>query len=585
MTAHQPTATARPARPATGPWLAFSAALTAQVPPVAGRDDLTVTCTPGVGHGAPACFLPAYAHIEVDGTHLGVDPATADPARSTDRDRYPALWGATIHECAHAAHTRWTPPPAAQAAWVQAALQLEESRIEAAQLTRRPGDRRWLRACAQTLVVKDFTAAAAPPASSAEAGSAAALILARHDASVLEAAECAPVEQAVTVTIGAAKLDALRTVWRTAQATADTDARTMLTLGRRWCRILGIAPDQPAPTAGPGQATPGQATPGQATPGPGQASAPSPVAAAVAAAAAAISAATADDFAPPPAAPPGQAAQRAAEQAARQAAGRAAAGVFTRDPDGVASAPVAGTRDPSEAELAAARRLARTLRAASAGHRATTVTTSATPPGRLHMRQAMAGTAQRAAGALPTAQPFTRTQRRRVPAPPVKVGIACDVSGSIRPYAGPVASAAWILARAAAAIPAATTASLTYGRRVRPLVYPGTTPRQVPVFSCTDCYEDITGAIDALDGALGLSQRGAVRLLIIVSDGDYKDTQYADGQRRITRLAATGCTIVWIAPDDPRSNPMKHTRALTLADPAATTEAIATAITRALPAA
>jgi hypothetical protein len=572
MTAHQPAAATRPARPATGPWLAFSAALTAQVPPIAGRDDLTVTCTPGAGHGAPACFLPKYAHIEVDGTSLGVDPATADPARPTDRDRYPALWGATIHECAHAAHTRWTPPAAAQAAWAQAALQLEESRIEAAQLTRRPGDRRWLRACAQTLVVKDFTAAAAPPASPAEAGSAAALILARQDAGVLDAAECAPVEQAVTAAIGAAKLAALRAVWRAAQATADTDARTMLTLGRRWCRILGIAPDQPAPTAGPGDRAPGQGTP-----------APSPVASAVTAAAAAISAATAGDFTPPPAAPPGKAAQRAAENTARKAAATAAGRVFTRDPGGTTPAPVTGSRDPSEAELAAARRLARTLRAASAGHRATTITTSATPPGRLRMRAAMAGTAQRAAGAMSTAEPFTRTQRRRVPAPPLKVGIACDVSGSISPYAGPVASAAWILARATAAIPAATTASLTYGRRVRPLVYPGTTPRQVPIFTCTDCYEDITGAIDALDGALGLSQPGAVRLLIIVSDGDYKDTQYADGQRKVTRLAAAGCTIVWIAPS--RSDqPMNNTRAITLADPTATAEAIATAITRALPA-
>jgi hypothetical protein len=54
-------------------------------------------------------------------------------------------------------------------------------------------------------------------------------------------------------------------------------------------------------------------------------------------------------------------------------------------------------------------------------------------------------------GALPTARPFTRIQRRRVPAPPLAVGIACDVSGSMGSYAGPVASTAWILARAVTA--------------------------------------------------------------------------------------------------------------------------------------
>ncbi len=79
-------------------WLAFSAQMTAQVAPVAGRDDLTVTVAPGAGRGAPACFLPASAEIEVNADHLGVDPATADPASPADRERYPALWGATVHE-------------------------------------------------------------------------------------------------------------------------------------------------------------------------------------------------------------------------------------------------------------------------------------------------------------------------------------------------------------------------------------------------------------------------------------------------------------------------------------------------------
>jgi hypothetical protein len=74
-------------------WLAFSAQMTAQVAPVAGRDDLTVTVAPGAGRGAPACFVPASAEIEVNADHLPVNPATADPANPADRERYPALWG------------------------------------------------------------------------------------------------------------------------------------------------------------------------------------------------------------------------------------------------------------------------------------------------------------------------------------------------------------------------------------------------------------------------------------------------------------------------------------------------------------
>jgi hypothetical protein len=432
-----PAPAARP-RPAAA-WLAFSAKMTAQVPAIAGRADLTVTVAPGAGRGAPACFLPATAEIEVNGACLPVDPATANPASPADRERYPALWGATVHECAHAAHSRWRAPEGTSAAWSAAATALEESRIEARQVARRPGDRTWLRASTSQIVIRDFAAAATPPASPAEAGSAAALILARGDAGILEPAETGPVEQAVTAAIGAGKLGQLRAVWREAHATADDDAQAMVRLGRRWCRILGITPDQPAPKADPSQ-------PGQGT--------PSPVGEAVGEAAAAVAAASAAELAPPPSFPAGQAEARQAENSARRQAGNAASQVFARDPaDG--SGGVSGiTREPTGEEQAAARRLARALREASAGGRAQTTITSAVPPGRLRMRQAMAADAQRAAGALPTARPFTRIQRRRVPAPPLAVGIACDVSGSMSSYAGPVASTAWILARATASLPA-----------------------------------------------------------------------------------------------------------------------------------
>jgi hypothetical protein len=126
-----PTLARAPAPPAAAAgWLALSAALTEQIPPIAGRDDLIVTCAPGAGRGAPGCFLPDLASVELDGRHLGVDPATADPGRPSDRDRYPTLWGVMTHEGAHAAHTRWTPPPATAAAFADAAL-----------MSRNPGSR------------------------------------------------------------------------------------------------------------------------------------------------------------------------------------------------------------------------------------------------------------------------------------------------------------------------------------------------------------------------------------------------------------------------------------------------------------
>jgi hypothetical protein len=545
-------------------WLAFSAKMTAQVAPVADRADLTVTVAPGAGREAPACLIPGSAEIEVDADHLPVDPVTADPANPADRERYPALWGATVHECAHAAHSRWRAPKGTDAAWSAAALALEESRIEARQVTRRPGDRAWLRACTCQIVIGDFTAAAAPPASAAEAGSAAALILAREDAGILESAEAEPVARAVAAVIGEEKLGQLRQVWREAHRTRDDDVRGMVRLGRRWCRILGTDPDQPAPKGDPSQ-------PGQG--------APSPVAAAVGEATARVEDASRAEFAPPAPFPPGAAEAREADSKARRAAGDASARVFARDPGNASGGTTGTSREPTQDEQAAARRLARALREASAGGRTQTVITSATPPGRLRMRHAVTADAQRAAGAVPTAKPFTRVERRRVPAPPLAVGVMCDVSGSMNAFTGPVASTAWILARATASLPGARTATVTYGRDVRPVTYPGVTPARVAEFHAAGKYEDFTTAVNALDGALGLAKPGSTRILVIVSDGRYKGTQHADGQKLITRLAAAGCLVIWIAPSD-TANTMTGTRVVILADPAAaTSQAVARAVT------
>jgi hypothetical protein len=561
MTALHPPAPPALATP-TGAWRKLSAAMTAEIPAIAGRP-VPVACAPGAGLGHPACYLPAIPVIEVDGDLLGISPATARPASPADRERYPVAWGALTHEGGHAAHSKVTPPPARAASWCQAAHLLEESRMEAAQVTRRPGDRRWLRATVSKLILDDFTAAGAEPATAGEAGAAAALVLARRDAGILEPAETADIAVKVGEVIGADALSRLEDTWKAAHQVADDDARTMVRLARRWCRILGLDPDA-------------------APPAPIETSL-SDLLDAIRDAISAITAAVEADFAPPPPSPPGKKAERDAEYTARIDADRAAREVFARRTTPRA---VTGTREPRDSEKAAARRLTRTLREATAGGRDTVTITSPVPPGRLRMRQALAADAQRAAGARPTAEPFTRTRSRRVPAPPLRAGIACDISGSMQAFTGPVASAAWILARAAGALPAATTATVLYGEQVHALTHPGQAPARVTDFAAPDGTEQLCRAIDALDGALGLSRPGTARLLAIVSDTCHTPEEIAGGQRRVTRLAKTGCGVIILQPDNAFPWDEKHewtdAQVITLTDPADTIEVIARAATRAL---
>ncbi|MDU0295057.1 hypothetical protein NUG22_38155, partial [Saccharothrix longispora] len=248
-----PNATGAAVFPARPEWLTLSAAFADEVPVIADRDDLVVSVAPGAGGGAPACFYPARALIEVDGDHLGVDPATVHPANLSDRSRYAPAWGALTHECGHARHTRWEPPRDTPPGVVAAAMLLEEPRMEGAHIRRRPDDRHWLRACVKGIVAADLhlyaDPATAPQMTKADAARTAALVLGRADAGVLTRTEVGPLTRVVQDVLGVDTLIELRKVWTQAICTADDDGTTMLTLGRRWCDILGTDPDAPDPDA------------------------------------------------------------------------------------------------------------------------------------------------------------------------------------------------------------------------------------------------------------------------------------------------------------------------------------------------
>ena len=435
---------------------------------------------------------------------------------------------------------------------------LEEPRMEAAQVRRRPDDRHWLRACAQDIVAADLhlfaDPARAPKMTHADAAQAAALLLARVDAGVLTRAEVAPVARVIEDVLGTDTVGKLRTLWRTAMRTADDDATTMLDLGRQWCEIVGTDPNIPDPAASPASGTNGTGTPnGSGAPSSGSfggTPSPSPLAGAIAAVLDNVAANAAREKAPEDPAAHAAAAQ-ARETAAKEIANQAARSVFAPGGarDGLTA--TAGTRPPTKEEHTAARVLARSLDTAGIRDRVPVKTSSVVPPGRLRMRGALAADAQRAAGSLPTAEPFTRITRTAVPTPPLRLGVACDVSGTMGWARAHVASAAWILATAArhTRVPAQT-ASVIFGNRVRPLTRPGKTPTEVTEFYSNDNWEDIPTAIDALDGALDLSTPGAARLLVIVSDGRFRDQPRRDGQKRLNRLRANGCAVLWLTTSD-----------------------------------
>ncbi|MEY8040071.1 hypothetical protein AB8O55_11755 [Saccharopolyspora cebuensis] len=394
----------------------------------------------------------------------------------------------------------------------------------------------------------------------------------------------------ITGILGADTLATLRGIWREAHTVADDDAPAMIELGRRWCAAAGLDPDEtPSDTREPGHAeSPSNSTSPDGTAARAEAAmlaGTATLAEAVRATADNIDRHAATEPAPGSETPPTRAVGRPADPAADDAR-RTAGEVFDKSSGARAGATrLAGTRAPTPDERRAARRLARALTTAGVTERHTTRTTSPVPPGRLRMRGALAADAQRAAGQIPTAEPFTRTHRRLAPAPPLRVGIACDVSGSMRRFARATASAAWVMAHATrhTLIPA-DSATVIFGDHVRPITRPGTAPGHVTEFDCDDTFEDFPRAINALDGALGLAHPGAARLLVILSDGYFEPSVATSGQTLLDRLRATGCGVLWLT-TEAIDRPLHGATVHQLADPADTATVIGRAATAALRAA
>ncbi|WP_308124891.1 VWA domain-containing protein [Streptomyces sp. NEAU-YJ-81] len=186
------------------------------------------------------------------------------------------------------------------------------------------------------------------------------------------------------------------------------------------------------------------------------------------------------------------------------------------------------------------------------------------------------------AGATPTATPWTRTQHQPHPTPPLRVGIAVDVSGSMNAAAAPISSAAWILAKATALTdPDSRTATVAYNRSLTAITSPGRIPTRVTQFQAGGVGHSLAETIDALSAGLTLTQPGAGRLLVIASDGYYHPEEATQAAQRITTLQKAGCAVLWLA-FAPDPCPLPGTTLLELTDPARAATAIAKAATTAL---
>jgi Mg-chelatase subunit ChlD len=519
-------------RPTAGDsdWDAWSQAWTKHIKVLTGRTDLTVTVAPGAGGGAPACFYHHEKRIEVDATHIADKPDVADPARAGHKKLVPTGYGLLVHEASHAGHSGWTTqiPPGTPPVVVAAAELLEESRAEGRQRGRRRADRRWLRHTVNTLITADE----APVDDLWHAGHLAGLLLARVDARIVTSKDVRTVRGAITTVLGPKRLKRLREIWKAAHAVADDDAATMIDLGWQWCQALGIDPRQQrkVPVPDPGVF-------------------PGHLAKALADYLSAVAGLTPAEF------------------TAQLIAGRHGAPATWQ------------RRTPTVDEQQAARQLAARLQAARSHQPEPDTKPSLIPPGRLRVRQAITADAQRDAGAIPTAAPWQQRATLPPPKPTLRIGVLVDTSGSMRSYAGPLSSAGWMLSTAAHRNHAAT-ATIAFGSTATLLVPPRQRPTQVLDITPGGGTSAFIDAVKLADRVLDLRHRGPLRMLAVVSDGALDDIEA--GQKLITTLHRSGCTVLWLRPAGLSGHTFDHTTTLTVASPIEAIEQIAAAAITAL---
>ncbi|MFJ4702987.1 VWA domain-containing protein [Streptomyces sp. NPDC088768] len=531
---------------------------------LADRDDVLLGM---VWDGAPtadaAWFDPRLIKVTVNGAVAlkdGVHPDHVDPLSPSGRLRHPVIVGMAAHEAGHARSTRWGEWNAsAGRAVIRAAVLLEEPRIEARHLQERPQDRVFLRACASNIVLP-----AQRRASSLydrwRAASGAALVLGRVDAGVLTKAEIQPVRKAVEDVLGPGDLAALRALWQEVLTLHDGDQHGLLDVARRWIEVIGADDDSDLPGVGCAACEPGAADGADGADGADMIGA----AVAAVAEAASVQAQISTGALPDPeqerraeeeAARRQQ--ERRAESSAQQASQQAARRVFAPAPAPSSHRarpryPVSGHRAPTPVERAAARRLGAALVKARFREPARARVASALPPGRLSGRDALLGAAQRSLGMPVTVRPFRSRKRTLSPEPPVAVGVAVDVSGSMGAYTSIIASTAWMFAHGTREV-AGKAATVAFGTAVTPIVSPGQPPSQVTEFEANDANHRFTEATNALDGALGLARREGARVLVIVSDGHWEPGERIGGERLVCRLIRAGVHVLWFCLD-PGSN-------------------------------
>lgn len=536
-------------------WLPTCSQIGRQANEWAGRSDLVVYIGEGAGRDeVSALFIPPLAEIEIDRAVAFGSATTPEmignfTERSTHYE-FPVATGTVLHEALHARLTFWDLDRLGgtldKEVW-DVFQWLEESRIEGQGAIHFPENRQFLRASALALAFSDIEGRVEETVSTVKfSAQVASLSLARVDAGVLVLADVKEIHDQVVKILGDDLYQALRKIWQQFQRiTTPTQEPLAIALCEEWVRLVNEeAENRGEPTGSPeaGQGEPSQElleTLGQLKEAMDEAKDSHTIQ-------------VMSDLDDQEQKEKSEAeAKQSAEESKKQNQNREnARKVFSRS-SGVGESKTNSTlqevRKPKSAERVAAVEVARMLERAKYRERSTTEVKSVLPQGRLNSRSALQASALKARGSNQQVEMWRRKVRKQTDEPTLSIGVMVDISGSMSSAMEAMATTAWVMSEAGRRIQART-AMVYYGEDVFPTLKVGQHLSEVSVYTARDSTEEFGKAFSALDGSLDLLYGSGARLLVVVSDGAYRNGESEKAREAMLECHRNGVAVLWINP-------------------------------------
>ena len=506
-----------------------------------GRYDIVAHMAEEVSGGAPALFKPLISEVQVSTNQVFANLKPEQVGDLMDREvqfEFPKAVGAVLHEALHARYSLWDIEDAHRALNKQefeAMMLLEEGRIEAQGVKEMPWGKNFLQACAMDLVIADSEESFKTQATTYSAVNMVALVHARLIAGILDEDNCPDLVELIDKQLTSSVVGQLREIIVKFQAhEAHDDPTALYPLARQWVKIANKTAEEN------GEATPEQMREIAE-------SFAKAMREAMREASEATSIANAQNLNAQEEKESWdkQVEEQKKESKEKEKNADMAKQVFSRVTTGRSGSRLQEERMAKPEERSAAVTIARMLEQAKYRERSQTEVKSFSPPGRLRTRAMVQNSAMKARGVVASAEPWRRNVRKHTEDPNLTVGVMVDISGSMFKAMEPMATTAWVLSEAVKRVQGRT-AMVYYGSSVFPTLKPGQHLDKVRVFTADDSTEEFDDAFRALDGGLNLLNGDGARLLVVVSDGHYRQDQRDAAKEWVKKCGDAGVAVLWM---------------------------------------